>query len=63
MGDAANIRRRTSRALSGLALPAAFAAATVAAETVLRERTHRRPGDTKDLRRVADKARKLEAGR
>lgn len=65
MSTATTTRRRTTRKLSGLELPDCFAAATVAAEAKLLAKTpkERTGADKRDLRRLADKARKLEGTR
>jgi hypothetical protein len=55
-------RRSTSAKLRGLELPDCFAAATVAAEANILARSDRRIADRADLRRLSDKARRLELG-
>jgi hypothetical protein len=53
-------RSATSARLRGMELPDCFASATVAAEAHLLARRTLRRGDAADLRRAADKARRLE---
>jgi hypothetical protein len=55
-------RQATSATLRGLELPDCFASATVAAEASILARSDRRLADAADLRRAADKARRLERG-
>jgi hypothetical protein len=56
-------RRSTSARLAGLELPSAFCVATIASEARLlaKSPSRRTDSDKRSLRRLADKARRLEA--